>query len=91
MTSKHAQLRIQQRGIPPLVLTWLLDYGQERHDHRGGLVHYLDKQSRRDLERTVGSGVVRRLPEYMDSYAASSVHDNVVVTVGHRYKRLGAS
>ncbi len=88
MTSEHARLRMQQRGIPPLVLTWLLDFGQKRHDHKGGVVHYFDKRSRRDLERSVGRGIVRRLSEYMDSYAVSSLQDDVVETVGHLYKLL---
>jgi hypothetical protein len=41
---------MQQRGIPPLVVDWLLRFGHMRHDHRGAIVYYFDKHSRRDLE-----------------------------------------
>jgi hypothetical protein len=88
MTTKHAQRRMQQRCIPPLVVTWLLEFGQMRYDHRGGIVHYFDKHSRRNLERVVGSRVVARLSDYLDAYAVSSTSDEKLVTVGHRYQRV---
>ncbi len=31
----HAQTRLQQRGIPPVVVERLLDFGREEYDHRG--------------------------------------------------------
>ena len=79
---------MQQRGIPPLILTWLLQFGKPRYDHRGGVVYYFDKNARRTLEREVGSKVVSRLSDYLDSYAVSSTGDDTLVTVGHRYKRF---
>lgn len=88
MTSNHAKHRMQQRGIPPLVVTWLLEFGQTRYDHRGGIVYYFDKHSRRNLERVVGRKVVSRLSDYLNSYAVSSTNDDALVTVGHRYKRF---
>ena len=88
MTTKHAQRRMQQRCIPPLVVTWLLEFGQKRYDHRGGIVYYFDKHSRRNLEREVGSRVVARLSDYLDAYAVSSTSDEKLVTVGHRYQRV---
>ena len=90
MTSQHAKQRIQQRGIPPLIVTWLLDFGKQRHDHHGGVVHYFDKQSRRNLERQVGRRVLSRLSGYLDSYVVIST-DDALVTVGHRYKRFNLS
>jgi hypothetical protein len=79
---------MQQRSIPPLVVTWLLEYGKMRYDHRGGIVYYFDSHSRRNLERAVGSRVVARLSDYLNSYAVSSVSDATLVTVGHRCKRF---
>jgi hypothetical protein len=88
MTSKHARRRMQQRSIPPLVVTWLLEFGQMRYDHQGGIVHYFDRHSRRNLERVVGSKVVARLSDYLNAYAVSSTSDEALITVGHRYKRF---
>jgi len=36
--TQHAATRSQQRGIPPIVSTWLLDYGEEIYDGHGGIV-----------------------------------------------------
>ena len=91
MTSKHARHRMQQRGIPPLILTWLLQFGKPRYDHRGGVVYYFDKHARRSLEREVGRKVVSRLSDYLDSYVVSSTSDDTLVTVGYRYKRFNLS
>ncbi len=88
MTTKHAKRRMQQRGIPPLVVAWLLEFGQTHYDHRGGIIHYFDKHSRRCLEQVVGGRVVSRLADYLNSYAVSPVSDDALVTVGRRYKRL---
>jgi hypothetical protein len=88
MTSKHARRRMQQRSIPPLVLTWLLEFGQMRYDHHGGIVYYFDRHSRRKLEHAVGSRVVARLSDYLNAYVVSSTGDEALITVGHRYKRF---
>ena len=33
--TKHAAIRHQQRGIPPLIMEWLTSYGTNSHDHHG--------------------------------------------------------
>ena len=87
MNTAHSLTRMQQRGIPPLVIDWLLDYGRERHDHHGAVIHYFDRQSRRALEHAAGSRVVARLSDYLDCYAVRTVGGNLI-TVGHRHKRF---
>jgi hypothetical protein len=66
-----------------LVVTWLLEFGQMRYDHRGGIIYYFDRHSRRNLERVVGSRVVARLSDYLDAYIVASSSDEALVTVGH--------
>jgi hypothetical protein len=79
---------MQQRSIPPLVVTWLHEFGKMRYDHRGGIIYYFDSCSRRNLERAVGSRVVARLSDYLNIYAVSSTTDDTLVTVGHRCRRF---
>jgi hypothetical protein len=62
-----------------------------RYDHRGGIVYYFDGESRRNLERVVGSRVVARLSDYLNTYAVSSASDDALVTVGHRRERFNLS
>lgn len=87
MTSRHASTRAQQRGLPPLVLQWLEDFGRESHDGQGAVVRYFDRPARRALERSVGREPVRRMSEWMDGYAVVAL-DGSLITVGHRYKRI---
>ena len=86
MNTRHAEIRMQQRGIPPLILDWLLQYGQEAHDHQGAIIRYFDKRSIRRLRSEVGSAPVGRLADYLNAYLVES--DGAVLTAGHRFKRI---
>lgn len=84
--TQHAEMRARQRGIPPLIIDWLRDYGAVHYDKLGAEIRYFNKQSRRELERLVGHEVIGRLRSLLDSYIVEK--DGVVITVGRRYKRL---
>ena len=83
----HAAARVQQRALPPLVLDWLHTYGREHHDGRGATVLFFDKPARRRLERGVGREPVRRMKQWLNTYAVVG-GDGQVVTAGHRFKRI---
>ena len=87
MITTHAQARMRQRGLPPLVLHWLDDYGDERHDGHGAVIRHFTRQARRRLERDVGREPVRRMHEYLDAYAVYG-NNGGLITVGHRYQRI---
>ena len=84
--TRHAQARLQQRAIPPLIIDWLCRYGSRLKGVNGTTVCFFDKQSRRYLAAEVGQVVVRRLADMMDAYLVLS--GDCIVTVGHRYKPL---
>ena len=86
MYTDHARIRMQQRGIPPLIVEWLLEFGAVRYDHHGGQIRFFDKESRRRIAREKGEMVVRRLHELLDSYAVVA-EDGTLITVGHNYRR----
>jgi hypothetical protein len=83
----HAEKRSQQRGIPPLIIEWLEEFGEQVYDHHGAVILHFTNKSRRKLEKAVGHEVVRRLSEWLDSYAVQSLNGNLI-TVGHRYQRI---
>lgn len=85
--TRHAQVRMQQRGISPLILEWLVTYGARTHDQHGGMVCYFDRNARRRLGRAVGARVVDLLGELLTSYAVLD-GDGAVITAGHRFKRI---
>ncbi len=85
--TRHAQVRLQQRGIPPDVVERLLDFGHEAHDHHGSRIVYFDHQARKQLRRQVGSESYKRIEPHLDAYAVVA-DTGEVITVGHRTKRI---
>ena len=81
----HAAIRKQQRGIPQIVADWLLDYGDEQFDGRGGVIRYFSRQCIRLLEREVGRESVARLSEYLRCYLIQSNRDGAIITISKRH------
>lgn len=85
--SRHAEIRSDERGIPPLIVDWLNRFGTHEHDKRGCCVVWFDKRSRRKLECAVGRQVVDCLQPLLDAYAVVS-NTGEIVTLGWRSKRI---
>ena len=83
--TRHAQARMQQRGIRPDAVEYLLQFGREAFDHRGGVVLYFDKAARRRFARAAPGA--KNLERLARCYAVLS-GDGEVLTVGHRYRRI---
>ena len=64
--TSHAQNRIQQRCIPPLVIDWLLSYGKREKSFGSSRITF-DKKARRDLSKDVGGQVVKQLSKYLNA------------------------
>jgi len=86
--TRHAEVRQQQRAVPPLIVDWLEAYGTEKYDHHGAVVQYFTKRSRRQLERVVGSQVIRQMSRWLDAYLVRSLADGRIITVGYRQKPI---
>jgi hypothetical protein len=82
----HARTRMQQRGIRSRALDVLLDFGRVARGPGGRDIVFFDKRARKRLARTAprlaaeGKRLVR-------TYAILGT-DGLVVTVGHRYRRI---
>lgn len=87
MNSKHAEIRAQQRCIPPFCEELLDRYGEEQYDGHGAVVVYLTKESIRRMERDLGRRPVARLSEYFGAYKVRAT-DGTTITVGHRTRRI---
>jgi hypothetical protein len=85
-TTLHALHRAQQRGVPPLVMHWLLDYGEETFDGHGGVVRYFSPRSIRQLERDIGQAPLKRLSEFLRCYLVQASNGGQVITVGKRHR-----
>lgn len=84
--TKHASKRIQQRGIPPLIVEWLVLFGDSMY-WDGFEVKFFDKSGRKRLRKYVGHSIFSSFDKYMKSYLMLG-DDGVIVTVGHRTQRF---
>jgi len=80
----HAQVRMQQRGIQPSEVDCLLRYGRREYDHHGSRVLYFDRGTLRGLAARFGG----RTADRMGGLYAVVGGDGVVLTVGHRTRRI---
>ncbi len=85
MNTLHAATRIQQRGVPPLIVDWLAGYGEEMYDGRGGVTRYFTRRSIRRMERDFGRVPLRRMSEYLRCYLVEATGNGQIITVGKRY------
>ena len=87
MNTLHAQIRSQQRGIPPLIEQWLDLYGTEEYDGKGAVIVYLCKRSIRCMERDFGKRPVSRMSEWLNAYKVRSTGGETI-TIGFRLNRI---
>ena len=83
--SQHAQIRCQQRAIPPLICQWLREFGAETESH-GAIKRFFDHAAKRRLAAVVGAQVVDRLGNLLNAYLVEG--EEQVITVGHRTRRI---
>lgn len=84
-TSTHAQKRAQQRGVPPLIVDLLMQFGSRISAGDGAEICYFDRKAKRHIHEYAG-GLFGRLSEQLDAYAI--VSGEKVVTVGSRFKKI---
>ena len=86
--TKHAAIRCQQRGLPPVVIDWLLEFGKPAPAPHGGEIYYFDKRSKKQLKSYIGTQNTALLSRYQNAYLI--FNDGFVVTAGHRTKPIRA-
>ena len=78
---------MQQRGIRPEALEALLDFGRARYLRNGGReIFYFDKKAKARLARA-NPDAAREAEKLVRTYAIMG-SNGVVITVGHRYRRI---
>ena len=85
--SKHAQQRVQQRGIDEEVVEILVEHGRRRY-HNGGVTCYMDKRTRARLESVMEGSAYRRVADRLDRYVVLSPDGTQILTVAQRRRRL---
>lgn len=81
----HAAKRCQQRGVPPLVVDLLLEFGSRQHDGLGAEICYFDKKAKKRLQ-TYAGGLAGKLGCELNAYLI--VNGDRVITAGPRFKKI---
>ena len=82
----HAEARMQQRAIHPLMIELLYLYGREQQQN-GSTMLFLDKRAR-DKARQALQEVKQRFDKLCDAYLVQADDDGTIITVGHHLKRF---
>ena len=83
----HSAIRMQQRGIPPLIIDWLQQYGESEYSRRA-VIFYFTKRSRKRLAKEFGDRVVSLLSPLLDTYIVMNPRTMELITAGHRFRRI---
>lgn len=81
MLTKHATIRMQQRGIPLFIVDCLQQFGAEQSDRYGAIRYFFDKHSLKRLETYLGKQTVRAIERYRNCFAVVST-EGLVITTG---------
>lgn len=85
--SKHAVVRQQQRGIPPIVVELLLDWGRSEPARGTACTRYFfDENARRGIKAHYGQ-MASQVSRYLDCYALVS-DEGIVITVAHQIRNF---
>jgi len=84
--SPHAQSRMQQRAISAEALERLLDFGSVKHLARDKEIVFFDKKAKKRLAKA-DARLAREADRLVRTYAVLG-GNGIVITVGHRYRRV---
>jgi hypothetical protein len=84
--TKHAQTRSQQRGISPMMVDLLMQFGVKEPAGSGATKVFLNKEGKRKLTAYAGR-LASHLQQHLDIYAVLSADDEVI-TVAHRIEHI---
>lgn len=82
----HAQLRAQQRAIPPILVDLLLQFGHREKSGDGTSKVFFDKVARRKL-RTYAGAMANSIEQHLNVYVVVGPAQEVI-TVAHRDERI---
>ena len=87
--TRHAEVRMQQRGVSAKSLDLLLQYGSRVRGSDGAEILFFDKKARRRLKKAFRKEPFDRDPKQLRSFAIC--RGEVVITAGKLYRRVRRS
>lgn len=85
MLSKHSQNRMKDRGIPPIVIDWLEQYGAIESQNGAEFI-YFNQRSLKRLARYTG-GFSNKFDKLKNIYLVRG-SNGIIVTTGYREESI---
>ena len=85
-TSQHAEIRMQQRGIPEQLVRNIITYGTTRRVAGGAVARFMSKKDLKSLSSFLPKNECVQLDRHKGVYVVMSC--DRLITVGHRTKRF---
>ncbi len=86
ITSQHARVRMQQRGIPEQIVENIIAYGSTRKVAGGAIARFMSNKDLKGLSRLLPKNECTQLDRHKSVYVV--MDDGHIITVGHRTKRF---
>ena len=88
MNTKHFEIRMQQRGIPPVVQELLDRFGDLLYDGSGHRTVYFSGASKKKMDKELGRSFVNKLGNWSNAYRVETSAGDRAITTGFRTDRI---
>ena len=85
-TSQHAEIRMQQRGIPEQLVRNIIAFGSTRRVAGGAVARFMSKKDLKSLSNLLPKNEYVQLDRHKGVYVV--MDSDCVITVAHRTKRF---
>ena len=82
--TRHASVRMKQRGIGRTLVELLLSRGDEIHDHRGAVIRHLSSKRKREAIARELRSTAQALEKGDGLYLVEAGDGGAIITVGHK-------
>ena len=82
--TKHARKRLQQRSIPPGIVSLIMEFGAEARAGDGATSYFLTKDSCREIKRWFGGGFADAIGRYRRAYVIADGETVITAAFGSR-------
>ncbi len=87
-THAQAQAQAQRRGIDSSVVNYAVEFGKRVYAGGGSIRCYFDKKARYRLQKELPCNLFAKIEKQLNCFVILAEENEVVITVGHQYKKV---
>ena len=83
----HSEVRMQQRGIPELIVDLLINYGERKRAKKKCEVLFFNHSALKKLKKYLGKEFYSRIEQFKGAYLIQASNGEVI-TIGYRARKF---